>query len=98
MNNKVGVFQNTEKIKLVRYAVKAVDLLQMDEPEINIKVSIRLSMTLDPDGYIAKYEVYELLKSHGLRAKIEDICAETIIEYELDPEAIIRECEFAGIK
>lgn len=98
MDNKVGVFPNTEKIKLVRYAVKAVDLLQADEPEVNVKVSIRLSMTLDPDGYIAKYEAYELLKSHGLRAKIEDICAETVIEYELDPEAIIRECEFAGIK
>jgi len=98
MNNKVGVFPNTEKVKLVRYAVKAIDLLQADEPEISIKVSIRLSMTLDPDGYIAKYEVYELLKSHGMRAKIEDIHAETVIEYELDPEAIIRECEFAGIK
>jgi hypothetical protein len=98
MNNKVSVFPNTEKVKLVRYAVKAIDLLQADEPEINIKISIRLSMTLDPDGYIAKYEVYELLKRHGMRAKIEDIHAETVIEYELNPEAIIRECEFAGIK
>lgn len=83
-------------MKLVRYEFTGVDRKDSKAPIIQGTISVLINQWYDAKGQDARKVAQAALGQYDIEAPIVMIRPETIIDYEFNPEQVIRDAEFAG--